>query len=653
MEEPNYWNRFWRRRLSRRRLLTGTALTGGGLAAAAVVGCGGDESGSTDGGGTTDGGDAPGLGEDLESEVPEFIDARREAIPAPDGMTGGTLRYQGFDPVVLDRHDPHQTQFGPMYANLSSVFSKLYMYRSHTEPTWENIVPDLAEDAPEMIGDPNAPTEYVVKLRKGVKFHNTDAIRSNFPELAGRELKAEDVVFSYDRQRNTESIQKGYYYRRSQYETIDTITAEDDYTIRIKTKGPIVPFYHFMADTNAMIIPKEIVDLEPGPGGFPLDTVDTNRGPKPGERMIGTGPFLWGELKFGIEYKAVRNPEWFGWGEPDLARPYLDGYTVSGSSLNDTSLEALFRRREVDTAGFIENPEWVFDIKREKPELEFFRTWISGWINSRFKVFCQPYDDVRVRKAIHLATERQQIVDVIGSGEWRMQGPVGNAVSYWALPYEELLTQPGYRQASADRTADITTARQLYEAAGSPELPQVWFADIPSYIPNFIGTWKQFMSANLGIPIDKLRTITQAYSRIAEVIAEDSCDTGAMTWGFDNGWIDLDDWVYPYFHSTGSKNSFRLNDPELDVLLDAQRKEFDIEARRELGYTIQRYMLGLEGDGLQKGAHSRAEYATPRTATVSWPYFKNRVAFPWFGNSHWLANVWLDKNDPSYKGRPA
>jgi peptide/nickel transport system substrate-binding protein len=649
MEEPTYWNRFWRRRLSRRRLMTGAALTGSGLAAAAVVGCGGDESSSSSG---TSGGTEGGLGEDLETEVPEFIDARREVIPAPPDMRGGMLRYQGFDPVVLDRFDPHQTQFGPMYANLSSVFSKLYMYASHSEPTWENIVPDLAESAPEFIGDQLAPTEYVVKLRKGVKFHNTDAIRGRFPDLAGRELTAEDVVFSYERQKNAaDSIQKGYFYRRSQYETIDTIVAEDPYTIRIKTKGPIAPFYHFMADTNAMIVPKEIVDLEPGPGGKPLDTVDTNRGPKPGERMIGTGPFFWGDLKFGIEYKALRNPEWFGWGEPDLGRPYLDGYTASGSSLNDTSLEALFRRKEVDTAGFIENPDWVFDIKREKPELEFFRSWISGWINSRFKVFCAPYDDVRVRKAIHLATERQQIVDVIGSGEWRMQGPVGNAIDYWALPYDELLSLPGYRQGS-ERTQDITEARRLYEAAGSPELPQVWFADIPSYIPNFIGTWKRFISENLGIPVDNLRTITQAYSRIAEVIALETCDTGAMTWGFDNGWIDLDDWVYPYFHSTGSKNSFRLSDPDLDVLLDAQRKEFDYEKRRELGYQIQRYLLGLEGDGLQLGAHARSDYATPRTASVSWPYFKNRVTFPWFGSSYWSANVWLDKNDESYRGRP-
>ncbi len=647
MEEPTYWNRFWRRRVSRRRLLSGAALAGSGLAAAAVVGCGGDDSGNN---GSAQQGSNVDRGADLGAE--KIIDARRDVEPCPPDMLGGIIRSQGFDPVVLDRHDPHQTQFGPMYANLSAVFSKLYMYKSHSEPTWENIVPDLAESAPEMIGNP--PTEYVVKLRKGVKFHSTDAIRSNFPSLAGRELTAEDVVYSYERQKNaSQSIQKGYYYRRSQYETIDSITATDPYTINIKTRGPIAPFYHFMADTNAMIIPKEIVDNEPGPGGQPLDTVDTNRGPQPGQRMIGTGPFFWGDLKFGIEYKAVKNPEWFGWGEPDLGRPYLDGYTVSGSSLNDTSLEALFRRKEIDGATFIENPDWIYKIKEEKPELKFFQLWVSGWIGTRFKMFCKPFDDVRVRKAIHLATERQQIVDVIGSGEWKMQGPIGGAISYWALPEDELLASPGYRQGTAEREEDIKNARQLFDAAGSPELPQVWFADIPSYIPNFIGTWKQFMNKNLGIEVNKLRTLSQAYSRIAEALADNSCDLASMYWGFDNGWIDLDDWVYPYFHSTGSKNSFRLSDPDLDKLLDAQRREFDIDKRRELGYQIQRYILGLEGEGMQKGAHARVDYATPYLAIVTWPYVKNSVFFPWFGNSYWTSNVWLNKNDPTFRGRPA
>jgi hypothetical protein len=75
-----------------------------------------------------------------------------------------------------------------MYANLSSVFSKLYMYASHTEPTWGEHRAGPGESAPGMIGDPNAPTEYVVKLRKAW-FHNADAIRNNFPDLAGRELR--------------------------------------------------------------------------------------------------------------------------------------------------------------------------------------------------------------------------------------------------------------------------------------------------------------------------------------------------------------------------------------------------------------------------------------------------------------------------------
>ena len=71
---------------------------------------------------------------------------------------------------------------------------------------------------------------------------------------------------SYERQRNADdSVQKGYYYRASQYRTIDTIRAVDKYTVEIKTKEPVAPFFHFMADTNAMIIPKEIVDNDPGP----------------------------------------------------------------------------------------------------------------------------------------------------------------------------------------------------------------------------------------------------------------------------------------------------------------------------------------------------------------------------------------------------
>lgn len=639
--------------------MSGAAVVGGGLAAATVVGCSSDEPSNGSSGGTGAGGPTGDTEKFLafqngtEASPIPFVDARREFTPAPANSRGGTLTYIGFDPVVLDRYDPHQTQFGPMYSNQSAVFSKLYRYASHGVPTWENILPDLAESAPEMIGDPDAPTEYVIKIRQGVRFHNTEQIRGNFPDLAGRELTVDDVIFSYDRQRNEESAQRPYYYRSSQYETIDTIEKIDDYTMRIKTNGPVAPFYHFLADTNAMIIPKEIVDMEPQPGReeLPRDSVDAvaGRDPRPGERMIGTGPFMWDKLLFGIEYRAVRNPDWFGWGEPELNRPYLGAYLATGQGLNDATVESLFRRKEIDTAGFIDNPSWIVSMKEDEPEIEFLRAATSGWLNTRFKLFCKPFDDWRVRRALHLAADRSQIVQIIGSGAWNVAGPVTKAISYWALDEAELMSLPGYRTDRAGRDADLAEARQLYQAAGSPEIPQIWFADVPDYIrryaPSYIETT---LKKNLGVEHD-IDFQTVPYQRIAEGYLNEECDIGAFSWGFDNGWIDLDDWFYPYFITGGPKNSFKVSDPALDSLLIAQRAEFDADKRLDLGYQIQRYLLGVTNPEAP-AANARIDYTSPGGGTIAWPYVKNRTGWPWFGNNYWTADVWFRPVGPVVRG---
>src|SRR6202521_4465496 len=165
-EETNYWDKLSNRKLSRRRLLSTTALVGAGLGAAAVVGC----SSSTDNtspSGSPGASDPSGLsaGERfLLRDYAKPVDGRQKLTPAPSTSRGDVLTYIGFDAVVLDRYDPHQTQFGPMYSNQSAVFSKLYRYASHETPTWDNILPDLAESAPEMVEPaPNLLT-YIVKI---------------------------------------------------------------------------------------------------------------------------------------------------------------------------------------------------------------------------------------------------------------------------------------------------------------------------------------------------------------------------------------------------------------------------------------------------------------------------------------------------------
>ncbi|MBI1885769.1 MAG: hypothetical protein HYS09_05590 [Chloroflexi bacterium] len=370
------------------------------------------------------------------------------------------------------------------------------------------------------------------------------------------------------------------------------------------------------------------------------------------DKMIGTGPFIWEDLKALQEITFNRNPNWFGWRDGlGGGRPYVDKYVAIFSVLDEQE-EPQFREKKIDVGGFASNPQWVFNLKDEMPELELLRQGVSGWVNSRFKVECPPYNDPRVRRAVHLAADRQQVIDTIWQGEAQMQPPVGFVIKEWALPPEELQTLPGYRQ-GAKREDDLTEARRLYTAAGSPDL-SITFADQPSYIPAFAPQFIGTLRSILGGQIEQKPATAVSYPRIAEGLLR-GCEEMFFTWGFDNGWIDLDDWVYPYFHSTGSKNSFRVKDPELDDLLDAQRAEFNLEKRQQLGYRIQRYILGVDkfGNFIDKpGILARVDYASLITADLSWPYYKNRTTWPWFGNNHWLANVWLDKSDPTFQGRP-
>src|SRR3990170_4802141 len=117
MAESNYWNNFWRKRVTRRRLLGGVVLGGSGLAAAGIVGCGGTTTTNNGNGKKTPTpvGSNGGFWGDHPPDI-EISDARRPFEPAPEGMTGGMLRVTGFDALVLDTFDPHLTQFGPLYS---------------------------------------------------------------------------------------------------------------------------------------------------------------------------------------------------------------------------------------------------------------------------------------------------------------------------------------------------------------------------------------------------------------------------------------------------------------------------------------------------------------------------------------------------------
>ena len=109
----------------------------------------------------------------------------------------------------------------------------------------------------------------------------------------------------------------------------------------------------------------------------------------------------------------------------------------------------------------------------------------------------------------------------------------------------------------------------------------------------------------------------------------------------DNGPVDLDDWVYPYFHSEGTQNTFAIRDDSLDALIVSQRTELNEDARREIGFQIQRQVLDQ---------NYGVNFVSERLVALSWPYVRDFPLDVADGYQRNMASAWIDKSDPTYTG---
>jgi len=618
----SYWDRFRESRISRRRMLAGTAVVGASAAAIAIVGCGGGKKTGTTA-------QTPGAAGATQQPYGASVQT------AASQSRGGIYRSFTFDALALDTYDPHQTQFGPMYSMHSAVFSKVLQYDDDVN---QIISPDLADGMPEQ---PDKLT-YVIKVRKGVKFHDNDRARQNFPAVAGRELTAEDVKYSIERQINDSSPQKALYYRSGQWKSIDKIQMPDNYTLRITTKTPNVAFLHYLADRNAFVVAKETVDAN--------DTMNTDKA------MIGTGPFFLDDFKAVEVVKVRRNPNWFARDDnPNnigTGRPFIDGYDSIWTPQSNSAEEAALTSKQVDATSF-EDDSTAIRVSRSNQQFTLVESGVAGWVNSRLWLSNQsPLKDFRLRQALHLAVDRKTVSEQMfpvppGLRSFLVAGPITYPITLWALPQSQIEARPGYRSDQAGRTEDIANARQLWSAASGPSSMKVIFAGVPAYISQkALPEFKRQMQENLGLTIQDSVDPT-GYTTLAQCLLRNTADatdgTCAFTWGYDNGWIDLDDWVYPYFRTGGTKNSFLLSDRSLDTMLEDQRAEFDRAARQKIGYDIQNYLLDK--------VLARLDYSAPVNRVVQWNYVKNPVIATWFGSNFLFANTWLDQSDPSFSGR--
>ena len=177
------------------------------------------------------------------------------------------------------------------------------------------------------------------------------------------------------------------------------------------------------------------------------------------QRPIGTGPFKFVEFKPNERIVLARNPDYWKQG-----RPYLDGieYTIIRNA--STWILALGAKKFDRTGpGFIA-PALLKEIKGAAPEME---CRIDSWNTSRSLITnrnAPPFDNPELRKAIALALDRKEFINIIGEGH----GDIGPTMQpapegVWGMPPEMVQTLFSYGPDIAKNRAE---AREIMQKLG-------------------------------------------------------------------------------------------------------------------------------------------------------------------------------------------
>jgi ABC-type transport system substrate-binding protein len=358
--------------------------------------------------------------------APAFLRSRAEAqeTPArdPAAKRGGTLRYGILSaPAHFDLH-----QSGTV-ANIGAQ-GPMYDCLIRRDPRdGQTIIPDLAQKwdvAPDG-------KKYTFHLRRGVKFHD------------GAEMTSADVKATYER---IVRPPKGVVIPRSSlFTAVGEIVAPDPYRIEFRLTEPRPRAFmlsSFASGWNVIVRKK---------------TLDDNQGNlRQVEHFPGTGPFRHVSRKDKEVWIQERNPNYWNKG-----LPYVDRLEVYHLPPFSPELGSAFLSGKIDYARLLDPVSWR--KAKEMPGVTaaaFNQSVIQAfWVNQKRK----PFADPRVRRAIHLAMDRNALVDVVKDTAPMQIGGFVYPFHEASTPRAELVKRLGYQ---SDIKPAVQEARKLMQAAG-------------------------------------------------------------------------------------------------------------------------------------------------------------------------------------------
>ena len=395
---------------------------------------------------------------------------------------------EGFNPQLFTSGTTYDASSVPLY-------NRLVEFKIGTT----EVIPGLAEKW-EVSEDGKT---YTFHLRKGVKWHDNKEFKPT------RELNADDVVFSFDRQKNAQNP----------YHKVKKV---DDNTVQFVLTRPEAPFLADLAMDFASILSKEYADAMMK-AGTP-EKLDLN--------PIGTGPFQLQQYQKDsrIRYKAFDGY----WG----TKPQID--TLVFSITPDASVRyAKLQKNECQVMPY-PNPADIARMKQDKSiNLMEMPGLNVGYLS--YNVQKKPLDDVKVRQALTYAVNKDAIIKAVYQG-------AGVAAKNLIPP-----TMWGYNDDVQDYTYDPEKAKALLKEAGLEKgfSIDLWAMPVQRpYNPNARRMAEMIQAdwAKVGV---QAKIVTYEWGEYLKRAKDGEHQTVMMGWTGDNG--DPDNFFATLFSCAASE----------------------------------------------------------------------------------------------------
>ncbi|MEM7075074.1 MAG: ABC transporter substrate-binding protein [Pseudomonadota bacterium] len=319
---------------------------------------------------------------------------------------GGKYRMAQHDGNTSDQHDPGQYQ------------SNFEINMAHTNRSFLTLInPNgtLGGDiASEWTASPDA-KEWTFKLNPNATFHD------------GKKVTANDVIASMNHHRGENSTSAA----KALLAGVEELVDNGD-SVTFKLSAPTADLPWILPDYHLTIVPAN----DDGTANW--------------QTGMGSGPYKFKDLEFGVGATLVRHDGWHGEGA------YFDEVEVL--VINDPNArQTALVTGDVDAASLLENKTLTLLARNQDVEVDTVAS--AQAITMPMHCDTAPFDNVDVRNALKLAINRDELIEKITFGA----ATIGNDFHHSpAMPY--------FPDAIEQRQYDPEQARSLLKKAGMEDL---------------------------------------------------------------------------------------------------------------------------------------------------------------------------------------